>query len=1151
MLFLQEFKIFLKNYIAPNSPKITRLDLSRFTIDDEGASILYNHLLKNTHIVQAVYDRTGVNPAIVQQINSHFEQVKAQQNQLRGSFSVADEERISKVQKLYRSNRLYKQMERTTGLHPEKQSIINITRILAELSADCEQLLPINEKQSRGNKALTYAESALFKRLLKVKYFLKHATPHYEIISSTSNRLLSISERQRHKLVTENNHTMAGFFRQDNVYFSMGSAQQKIASFIEEGSLPFVTIETALLPEQFTKSLWFGQHPNKETDAKQFGTTKRFILSSDEDDAHCVNYHYADGKIRHRKMQAKHEVITGNYWRQFFALKLIQELRYLGEPYRSHVLANRMNPAVLEAAIDNLFNFPLYEAKIAVEFKLDQANTTIVQPPPDNRINEQNVQRFNQVIDSLDIEGVEQLLSEGIDVNSKNKEQSTPLLKCLALLCSSLCKNPTLRQKALKLAIYLLDHGADVGVCSLGMSPLDYAVRTNEKELVNRIFASTKLIDTSSLIANIANFSIKHSLFLFHTLSTAVRYCDLQMVQLLVANGAIITPVVGLQALFVAIENDKIDIVRYLLEFKLPINQLFCNTTALIKAIKYNRIAILRLLLDAGANVNLYCQTETSQLKHANQSALMLAVQNEHWDATVLLLDNGAKVNEQDDFGRTALDLTTTPRFIKLLEEYGGKHHSGPIIEYGEKTVAGIALIRAHNDQGLAYYLVGRKKDEQGCAKGSYLLPGGLRDAEDESLLATAAREAFEETSIPLPYLMTHNKVKATQFYRYDQLNSSVDFEVKYQKNTDIRYLSEVTLFDVGSMRNVRPQANDDLIDLKWVSSSDLADLDIMPSNRELILAASNQLVPPNPESNESRDKITVCMRAEYDGGNLLVNAVIRDDIHEVQRLLDSGIAPDALCNLGVTALTLACKNGNLPITEFLLLRGANPNFLCPLKYIDFKLSCSPIHAAFENGHLEIIKLLMSKGANLNIPSVDHPFVSPVFAAAIEGRTQLVKYAFENGYNITQTNRTNQDTFAWLVKELLTNKIDQEIIISLLQLYLDQGANINDKENDYHRTALLWLCNMVGENCEIMKFLLARGADRNICDNSARTPLDYAKINGYDNYIELLKTPENNCKAPDRFFPVKRTREDALDTQKVKRGSGESLDPNNSCLDLH
>ncbi len=75
------------------------------------------------------------------------------------------------------------------------------------------------------------------------------------------------------------------------------------------------------------------------------------------------------------------------------------------------------------------------------------------------------------------------------------------------------------------------------------------------------------------------------------------------------------------------------------------------NWTALIYASRYNMVQSVKLCIKYGANVN--SKTDNGD------TALLLAVWNDHSETVKLLLDSGADINVKNNSGDTALSLAT------------------------------------------------------------------------------------------------------------------------------------------------------------------------------------------------------------------------------------------------------------------------------------------------------------------------------------------------------------------------------------------------------------------------------------------------------------------------------------------------------------
>lgn len=112
-------------------------------------------------------------------------------------------------------------------------------------------------------------------------------------------------------------------------------------------------------------------------------------------------------------------------------------------------------------------------------------------------------------------------------------------------------------------------------------------------------------------------------------------------------------------------------------------------------------------------------------------------------------------------------------------------------------------------------------------------------------------------------------------------------------------------------------------------------------------------------------------------GASPLFFAVINGDIETARVLLDAGAAIDAeMMVLGFirkTPLMAAAYRGDTPMVEFLIGRGANPNW-------GDDAGMTPLDRAILSDHAETIKLLLARGAKVN--HVDKLGMTPLLYAA-------------------------------------------------------------------------------------------------------------------------------------------------------------------------
>lgn len=162
----------------------------------------------------------------------------------------------------------------------------------------------------------------------------------------------------------------------------------------------------------------------------------------------------------------------------------------------------------------------------------------------------------------------------------------------------------------------------------------------------------------------------------------------------------------------------------------------------------------------------------------------------------------------------------------------------------------------------------------------------------------------------------------------------------------------------------------------------------------------------------------------------------------------------------GLTPLIQAIRNHDKNMIKHLLtLPNLDVNAVDNYKYL-----IPPITHAIQVHDVEIMKLLIENGANVNAPSQNerNPFNTPLMVAAWEENLKAVKLLAESGACINQQDKGNG--FTPLIKAVFKNRSD------------------------------------------IVKYLLEKGADRNVYSFERKSALDYAYERNNKEIINLLKS---------------------------------------------
>lgn len=119
-----------------------------------------------------------------------------------------------------------------------------------------------------------------------------------------------------------------------------------------------------------------------------------------------------------------------------------------------------------------------------------------------------------------------------------------------------------------------------------------------------------------------------------------------------------------------------------------------------------------------------------------------------------------------------------------------------------------------------------------------------------------------------------------------------------------------------------------------------------------------------------------------------LGDLVRNGDVAGVTSALDKGAAINEID--GVTALYIACENGNAELAKLLINRGADVNL--PVSW-----QRTPLYAANKGGYADIVKLLLNNGANPNQLAKSQ---TPLHVAAENGCLECVIHLVDAGGDV-------------------------------------------------------------------------------------------------------------------------------------------------------
>ncbi|GIL92445.1 hypothetical protein Vretimale_6484 [Volvox reticuliferus] len=357
----------------------------------------------------------------------------------------------------------------------------------------------------------------------------------------------------------------------------------------------------------------------------------------------------------------------------------------------------------------------------------------------------------------------------------------------------------------------------------------------------------------------------------------------------------------------------------------------------LMKAAEVGDVAMVLQLIEQGAN------TQLSNEKEDNVTALFLASQKGHLDVVKALLAAGAPINGAKTSGCAPLHTAAMNGHVEILAyllERGAEKevsfHDGATPLYVAAEKGKVECLQKLIDAG-ANKNVKLKKD------GHTPLCISVLNHNTECVRALLAGGADKNLGL---------KDGATPLYLAGEKGFAdcIKLLVDAKANTELGMESGATPLYIASQNNF-PEC----VDL-------------------LIKAGANK--------NASRkDKATP-----------LYIASERGHIKVVNMLLEAGANIECTFQSGATPIYVAAQNNRVEVVNALMAKGAN-------KLIKLKGGYTPIHSAALAGHVDVIKALVEGGVDKNVTLEDG--ATPLYLAAEKGHVEAVKFLLELGADKT------------------------------------------------------------------------------------------------------------------------------------------------------
>lgn len=225
-----------------------------------------------------------------------------------------------------------------------------------------------------------------------------------------------------------------------------------------------------------------------------------------------------------------------------------------------------------------------------------------------------------------------------------------------------------------------------------------------------------------------------------------------------------------------------------------------------------------------------------------------------------------------------------------------------------------------------------------------------------------------------------------------------------------------------------------------------------------------------------------------------IFDAVKNNDLNLVKQIIDKeSSVVNQKDKTGNTPLHGAAIIGSVPISEFLLSRGADIN-------ASNTMQSTPLHTAIENKQDDVAKLLIEKGANLNIKGRGGN--TPLHAAAYSNRKEIAELLISGGADLEIRNEQNYTPLAALTRSTRNYEV--------AEVFVRRGANVNAPWTD-GATPLNYAAMYSDER--VINLLLDHNADLDTTDDNLKYTVFSTASKGH---VRLLKKILDKC--GDRIF---------------------------------
>ena len=570
-----------------------------------------------------------------------------------------------------------------------------------------------------------------------------------------------------------------------------------------------------------------------------------------------------------------------------------------------------------------------------------------------------------------DFDFVKTLVKSGIDINGIGSEGFTPLMTAAS-------------ENEHEIVNYLIKKGADVNQVSEGWTALIEAADEGSLESMKHLLKAGA--NVNYYISNGSPTAI----------SMAASEGHLDCLKLLLENGADINGIgKSIPPLHIAAEEDKRDIVDYLISRKVDINKKdAAGRTALMYAASEGQEYMVEILLEGGA--------DKSIVDSYGATARDYAIEEDEYDARDYLdtekrpdihqatldgkmekvqrmVERGTDVNARDDYGRTALHIASAENHnidMQLLINLGAD-----VNVQDQQGRTPLMYAAADGLRDAAVLLVSRIadvniQDADGMRALEWALNGGNSDLVNFLGLITESKE-----DAPRQVYGRNSKNRKTQeeLDKRSEKASQKEFENGSKKQSELEKRLEKATQKEQENRSKKQSELEKRVSKAVQKESvhrakdglHIRQFDIKNEGTELMYAARNGSLAECQQLIANGSNVNA---TDGTGQTALMVASMSNRIENAKLLIENGADVNMSSTSGVTALHYAALENHDQIARLLLNNNARVDATMRYSSSDGNttkeliaweyIGATPLLIAVEANNVEIARALITAGAN-------------------------------------------------------------------------------------------------------------------------------------------------------------------------------------------